>query len=75
MKSLYEEMSLISTINHSHSIPRFTKVESGADAFAASKAMGFCTGDGNSFVLSTGGDDVPLEERVSNNSTLRCHNH
>merc|ERR1712150_266306 len=54
---------------------RFTKVESGADAFGASKALGFCTGEGNSFVLSTGGDDVPLEECVSHNSTLRiCHN-
>lgn len=50
---------------------RFTKVETDADAFAASKAMGFCRGERNCFVLSTGGEDVPSGECVCNNSTLR----
>ena len=52
-------------------------MESGADAFAASKAKGFCRDERNCFVLSTGGDDddVPLGERVGDNSVLRiCQN-
>ena len=54
----------------------FTKVESGSDAFAASKALGFCREEHcpewaeKRFVLSTGGDDVPPEKQVSNGSYL-----
>ena len=70
--------NLVSACKQTKTIPikfsRFTKVESGADAFAASKAIGYCKGERNCFVLSTGGEDVPLGECVCNNSALRiCH--